>query len=189
VTCDRLYTLPGDLPEPVDDGACDHLTGAALPRLALPSTAGGSVDLGDPAASTTVVYGYPRTGVPGEVDSGAWDAIPGARGCTPQTCAYRDAHARFAELGVRVFGLSTQTTAYQRELAERLELPYPVLSDAALELTHALRLPTFEFEGQTLLRRFTLVVERAEIRHAFYPVFPPDRDAETVLAWLAGPSG
>nr|MBA2536650.1 peroxiredoxin [Actinomycetota bacterium] len=125
----------------------------------------------------------------GEVDSEAWDAIPGARGCTPQTCAYRDAHACFAELGTRVFGLSAQTTGYQRELVERLHLPYPVLSDAAHELRRALRLPTFEFEGETLLRRFTLVVERGRIEHVFYPVFPPDRDAETVLAWLAGNRG
>lgn len=185
MTTERLDQLPADLPVPVDDGACDHLPGLDVPRLALPSTAGGSVDLGDADAPATIVYAYPRTGVPGEVDSEAWDAIPGARGCTPQTCAYRDAHARFAELGVRVLGVSTQTTGYQRELVERLHLPYPILSDAALELTHALRLPTLEFDGATLLRRFTLVVERGRIEHVFYPVFPPDRDAETVLAWLA----
>jgi peroxiredoxin len=185
----RAEELPAGLPAPVDDGACDHLPGALVPRLVLPSTAGGTVDLGDPDTPLTIVYAYPRTGVPGEADSAAWDAIPGARGCTPQTCAYRDAHARFAELGIRVFGLSTQTTAYQRELAERLGLPNPVLSDAALELTRALRLPTFEFHGETLLRRVTFVIERGRIEHVFYPVFPPDRDPETVLAWFAERGG
>jgi peroxiredoxin len=183
--------LPADLPVPADDGACRHLSGALVPRVALPATDGGEIDLGDPAAPCTVVYAYPRTGRPGKEPAGglaAWNAIPGARGCTPQSCAYRDAHERFRELGVRVFGLSTQTTRYQREMARRLRLPFPVLSDAALELTRRLRLPTFFFGGTTFLRRFTFVVERGRIEHVFYPVFPPDADAATILEWLAARS-
>jgi peroxiredoxin len=179
--------LPDDLPVPVDDGACDHLPGLEVPAVALPSTAGGTVRLADPAAPRTVVFAYPRTGRPGEEPPGgeaAWNAIPGARGCTPQACAYRDSAARFRELGVRLYGLSTQDTAYQREMATRLGLPYEVLSDAALQLTRALRLPTFQVEGHTLLKRHTLVIDHGTIEHVFYPVFPPDRDATQVLHWL-----
>jgi peroxiredoxin len=180
--------LPDDLPVPVDDGACDHLPGLEVPNVALPSTAGGTVRLADPVAPRTVVFAYPRTGRPGEEPPGgeaAWNAIPGARGCTPQACAYRDTSARFREPGVRLYGLSTQDTDYQREMATRLGLPYEVLSDAGLELARALRLPTFEVEGQTLLKRHTLVIDRGAIEHVFYPVFPPDRDAAQVLSWLA----
>jgi peroxiredoxin len=179
--------LPDDLPVPVDDGACDHLPGLEVPAVALPSTAGGTVRLADPAAPRTVVFAYPRTGRPGEEPPGGeadWNAIPGARGCTPQACAYRDSAARFRELGVRLYGLSTQDTAYQREMATRLGLPYEVLSDAALQLTRALRLPTFQVEGHTLLKRHTLVIDHGTIEHVFYPVFPPDRDATQVLHWL-----
>ena len=178
------YTLPDDLPAPVDDGAADHLPGAVVPDIELVSTDGGSVSLAA-LHGRTVVYAYPRTGRPGEpslVDD--WDLIPGARGCTPETCGFRDHHAELATAGAAVFGLSTQETAYQRELAERLALPFAILSDAALALTAALRLPTFEAAGHTLLRRLTLIVRDARIEHVFYPVFPPDRHALDVLGWL-----
>lgn len=176
--------LPADLPVPIDDGACAHLAGLAMPAIALPSTAGGTVDLARRPSPRTILYCYPRTGVPGEDLPTGWDMIPGARGCTPQSCAFRDHHA---ELGVRhaeVFGLSTQTTAYQREMAERLYLPFPVLSDAAFRLTDALRLPTFTVDGMRLVKRLTLVLRGGRIEHVFYPVFPPDKSAGEVLAWL-----
>ena len=184
---DELQSLPPDLPVPLDDGACDHLPGMALPPIALPATDGTSVRLDGPGAPRTVVFAYPRTGRPGEDPPGgvdAWNAIPGARGCTPQACAYRDRHAELVAAGVRVFGLSTQDIAYQSEMVERLHLPFPILSDAGLELTHALGLPTFETEGLVLHRRHTLVITDGRIEHVFYPVFPSDRDAEQVLAWL-----
>jgi peroxiredoxin len=131
------------------------------------------------------VYAYPRTGRPGEPSLVAdWDLIPGARGCTPETCGFRDHHAELAALGAAVYGLSTQDPDYQRELANRLALPFPILSDQDLELTRALRLPTFEVAGHTLLKRHTLVVSEGRIEHVSYPVFPPDRHAEEVLAWL-----
>jgi peroxiredoxin len=178
-------TLPADLPEPNDDGAADHLAGLELPQIPLPSTDGESVLLTRATAPRTVVYAYPRTGRPGEpslVED--WDLIPGARGCTPETCGFRDHHAELAALGAAVFGLSTQTTEYQRELVERLGLPFAILSDSELALTRALRLPSFEVAGQTLLKRHTLVIRDARIEHVFYPVFPPDRHAAHVLAWL-----
>jgi peroxiredoxin len=176
--------LPDDLPRPADDGACDHLPGAALPALELAATDGRSVDLAS-LGDRTVVYAYPRTGRPGEpslVDD--WDLIPGARGCTPETCGFRDHHAELAAAGARVFGLSTQDTPYQWELAERLDLPFAILSDRDLALTTALRLPTFEVAGQTLLKRHTMVLADGVVEHVFYPVFPPDRHAAEVLAWL-----
>jgi peroxiredoxin len=178
------YTLPDDLPAPVDDGAAEHLPGLAVPPLELPSTAGGSVSLAD-LDGRTVVYAYPRTGRPGEpslVDD--WDLIPGARGCTPEACGFRDHHAELAQAGAAVFGLSTQSPSYQRELVERLGLRFAVLSDERLALTEALGLPAFEAAGQTLLRRLTLIVSDGRIEHVFYPVFPPDRHASEVLAWL-----
>jgi peroxiredoxin len=184
---DWLLSLPPDLPVPVDDGAADHLPGAAIPPVALTATDGSSVRLDDPTAPRTVVFAYPRTGRPNEEPPGgteAWDAIPGARGCTPQACGYRDHHAELVELGVRVFGLSSQDTDYQREAADRLELPYPLLSDESLQFADALRLPRFEHAGLTLLRRHTLVIDNGRIETVFYPVFPSDRDAETVIAWL-----
>jgi peroxiredoxin len=189
----EFQRLPEGLPVPADDGACDHLPGLRVPDIALPSTAGGTVRLADPAAPRTIVFAYPRTGRPGEEPPGgdaAWNAIPGARGCTPQVCAYRDATARFREHGVRLYGLSTQDTPYQREMATRLGLPYEVLSDAGLRFASALRLPVFEVDGDTMLKRHTLVIDRGVIEHVFYPVFPPDRDASQVLAWLdAHPAG
>jgi peroxiredoxin len=162
----------------------------ALPPIGLSATDGSTVRLDDPAAPRTVVFAYPRTGRPGEDPPGgldAWNAIPGARGCTPQACAYRDRYAELTALGVRVFGLSTQDTAYQREAVDRLHLPFPILSDENLELARALRLPTFETTGLTLFKRFTLIVDAGRIEHVLYPVFPSDRDAEQVIAWLRGP--
>lgn len=185
-----LLNLPPDLPIPRDDGATDHMPGTAIPPIGLPATDGSTVRLDGPAAPRTVVFAYPRTGRPDEDPPGgleAWNAIPGARGCTPQACAYRDHYAELQALGVRVFGLSTQDTAYQLEAVERLHLPFPILSDEQLELGRALRLPTFETTGLTLFKRFTLVIRGGRIEHVFYPVFPSDRDAEQVIAWLRGP--
>jgi peroxiredoxin len=182
-----IQKLPDDLPAPVDDGACDHLSGMEVPAVALPSTSGATVRLDDPDAPRTVVFVYAMTARPGEEPPGGlegWTAIPGARGCTPQACSYRDESAQFSQLGVRIFGLSTQDGDYQREMAERLALPYEVLSDAGMELTRAMRLPTFEVEGQTLLKRHTLVIDGGRVEHVFYPVFPPDQDAGKVLVWL-----
>jgi peroxiredoxin len=179
-------TLPDDLPEPVDDGAADHLRGMKVPPIALPATDGTSVALAE-LDGLSVVFAYPRTGRPGEESPGGddrWNAIPGARGCTPEACSFRDEKARFAQRGARVFGLSTQDTDYQREAVERLHLPYPILSDADLELTRALALPTFEVEGMTLIRRVTLLVRAGVIDDVVYPVFPPNLGAELALARL-----
>jgi peroxiredoxin len=176
--------LPADLSRPVDDGACDHLPGLALPQIRLPSTSGRLVDLGALGAGRTVIYCYPRTGRPGEPLPDGWDAIPGARGCTPQACAFRDHHRELAALGADVYGLSTQTTAYQREMAERLHLPFEVLSDAEFAFVEALRLPTFEAGGMRLVKRLTLIVRDGRVEHVFYPVFPPDQSAEQVIDWL-----
>ena len=179
-----LSTLPEDLPVPEDDGAADHLTGMPVPDIALPATAGGSVELAR-LPGRTVVYIYPRTGVPGQpllVEN--WEAIPGARGCTPQSCSFRDHHAELQALGARVFGLSTQDTAFQREAAERLHLPFALLSDASLALTRALGLPVQRVADITLLKRAGLILRDGRIEHVFYPVFPPDGHAGAVLAWL-----
>ena len=181
---DDLYTLPADLPVPVDDGAARHLVGRRLPPLSLPSTAGRLVQLDALGPGWTVLYCYPRTGRPDEPTPPAWDSIPGARGCTPQACGYRDHHAELRALNAQVFGLSTQPTAYQQEMAERLHLPYEVLSDAEFQLTEALALPTFEAAGMRLLKRLTLIVHDGRIDACFYPVFPPDADAPQVLRWL-----
>jgi peroxiredoxin len=177
--------LPDSLPRPIDDGAADHLRRMPLPSLALRTTGGGSIDLSQRSRGRTlVVFAYPRTGRP-EVDSPAgWDAIPGARGCTPEACGFRDLSAEFADVGVEIYGLSTQDTDYQQEAVDRLQLPYPLVSDAALELTTALRLPTFSVEGVTLLRRLTMVIRDGRVEGVLYPVFPPDRAASDVLAFL-----
>ena len=177
--------LPDDLPVPTDDGAADHLRGARMPHVTLPSTGGHTVDVGAPGAGRTVLYLYPRTGRPDRGVPAGWDAIPGARGCTPESCAFRDHFTELQQLGAGVFGISTQDTDYQREAAERLELPFELLSDSRLELTRGLRLPTFEFEGETLLKRLTMIVRDGAVEHVFYPVFPPDRHAEEVVAHLA----
>jgi peroxiredoxin len=181
---DNLYEVPEGIPEPTDDGACDHLPGMRLPSVSLTSTDGDLVDLSS-LTGTTIVYCYPMTGRPDQDLPPGWDDIPCARGCTPQSCAFRDHHAELQALGARVFGLSTQDTAYQSEAAERLHLPFPLLSDQELEFAGALDLPTFETEGMTLIKRVTLVVEDGEIREVFYPVFPPGRNAEEVVGWLS----
>jgi peroxiredoxin len=179
--------LPADLPVPVDDGGARHLVGMAWPDLALPATDGASVNLSG-GRGRTVVYAFPRTGRPGEALPTGWDAIPGARGCTPQSCGFRDHFATLQGLGVtRLHGLSTQEPADQREVAERLHLPFALLSDARLELRQALRLPTFAVDGMTLLKRLTLVLDDGVITKVFYPVFPPNRSAAEVIAWLRAP--
>jgi len=177
-------TLPDDLPIPVDDGATHHLAGAKLPDIPLLATDGTRVSLAW-LPGRAVVYIYPRTGRPGQDLPTGWDAIPGARGCTPQSCGFRDHFAELTALGVtHLYGLSTQGTAYQREAAERLHLPFPLLSDSDLRFTQALNLPTFEVDGMTLIKRMALVIDDGRITHVFYPVFPPDKNAEEVIAWL-----
>ena len=183
-----MHTLPERLPVPTDDGACDHLSLRALPSIRLRATDGREVDLST-LLGRTVVYIYPRTGRPDEPESSEWNAIPGARGCTPQSCGFRDHHSELRSLGASVFGLSTQSTDYQREAVERLHLPFPLLSDSDLTLTKLLRLPTFEFEPygvekSTLLKRMAWIVRDGHIEKVFYPVFPPDRNAAEVLSWL-----
>lgn len=176
--------LPPDLPEPHDDGGAAHLPRMQLPSLTLPATTGGRVNLSH-LPGLTIVYAYPRTGQPGVPLPEGWNAIPGARGCTPQSCSFRDHFEELRQLGVaHVFGLSTQDTDYQREVAERLHLPFPLLSDAELAFSRELRLPTFKVHDMTLLKRLTLVVRDGVIEHVFYPVFPPDKSAGTVVAWL-----
>jgi peroxiredoxin len=181
-------SLPDDLPVPEDDGAADHLRGTPVPRMALPATSGGEVDLAELATCLLVAYVYPRTGTPGEPLPDGWDDIPAARGCTPQNCAYRDNLAGFERHGARLVGISAQSEAEQGEFAARERIPYPLLADPGLGLAAALGFPTFRVEiaGEdvTLYRRLTFVAERGTIVKAFYPVFPPDRDAADVLAWL-----
>lgn len=173
------------IPAPSDDGAAAHLEGIRVPAISLLATDDTSVTL-SALRGRVVVFAYPRTGEPGKialVDD--WDMIPGARGCTPQTCAFRDLFAELKAAGAsRVFGLSTQSNAYQTEMASRLHLPFPVLSDEKLALTHALKLPTMEVAGLTLIKRLALVIDDARITHVFYPVFPPDRNAGDVLDWM-----
>ena len=172
------------LPAPVDDGAAKHLPGTAVADITLPATDGSAVSLAR-LAKRTVIYAYPMTGQPGTPLPEGWDEIPGARGCTPQNCAFRDHHADLLAAGAdRVYGLSTQDTRYQREAAERLHLPFPLLSDAALRLTTELQLPAMLVDGATLLKRMALIIDDGVITHVFYPVFPPDRNAGEVLAWL-----
>ena len=181
---DDLYSTPPNLPVPIDDGGCDHLLGLTVPDLPLPATTGGRLSVVGHSSRWTVVYAYPRTGTPDKVSSPGWDEIPGARGCTPQNCAFRDHYGELQRLGTAVFGLSTQSTAYQQEMATRLHLPFPVLSDEQLQLTHALRLPTFRFDGSTLIKRLSLILEGSRIVHVVYPVFPSNADTPAVLAWL-----
>jgi len=176
--------LPPDIPVPQDDGAARHLAGMRLPDIALPATRGSDVNLAG-LLGRTVLYIYPRTGVPGVDAPPGWDDIPGARGCTPQSCGFRDHFAELKRLGVaQLYGLSTQDTAYQREAASRLHLPFAILSDAALALTKAMNLPTFTTSGMTLLKRMALVIDDGVIVKVFYPVFPPDKNAADVIAWL-----
>jgi peroxiredoxin len=176
--------LPLDLPVPIDDGAARHLTGARLPDITLPATSGPAVSLAR-LKGLSVVYIYPRTGVPGVDAPPGWDDIPGARGCTPQSCGFRDHFAELKALGVaQVYGLSSQDSAYQREAAERLHLPFPLLSDVELKLKSTIGLPTFSTSGMMLYKRMAIVLEDAVIVRVFYPVFPPDKNAADVMAWL-----
>jgi peroxiredoxin len=181
---DDILQLPPDLPVPADDGMARHLLGMRLPSVPLQSTRGDYVDL-SALGGRTVVYCYPRTGRPDVAPIDGWDSIPGARGCTPQSCAFRDHFAELRGLGADVYGLSMQDSAYQREAAERLHLPFPLLSDERLAFASAMRLPVFEIGSMRLLKRLTLVIRDGLVEHVFYPVFPPDANAEQVLAWLA----
>jgi peroxiredoxin len=178
------YTLPAGLPVPEDDGAADHLEGMRVPRLELPTTDQRALDLAEAAQQLLVLYIYPRTGPPGEDLPSGWDDIPGARGCTPQACAFRDLNAEIAATGAHTLGLRAQPIAEQHETAERLHLPYALASDPLLTVAEALGLPTFEVDGMKLYKRITLIADRGEIVKAFYPVFPPDRNAHDVLEWL-----
>ena len=180
---DDVYTLPPGLPVPEDDGAADHLLGTMLPQLTLESTQG-PVSLRALAQDLLVLYVYPRTGQPGRPSPEGWDAVPGARGCTPQSLAFRDAYERFREHGADVAGLSAQQLDDQREFAERNAIPYPVIADPELRLGRALGLPTFVFEGDTLYKRLALVVQACAVAKVFYPIFPPNENAGEVLAWL-----
>jgi len=175
---------PSHLPAPIDDGACAHLPGLEMPSLLLPSTAGRLIDLSKRDAARTVVFCYSMTGVPGAPLPEGWDLIPGARGCTPQACAFRDHYQDLATSEAELFGLSTQTTGYQREMAERLHLPFEMLSDAKFTFANALKLPTFEVGGMRLIKRLTLIIRGAQIETVFYPIFPSNENAARVLAWL-----
>ncbi len=175
------------IPAPTDDGGASHLAGMKIPSVSLRATTDEAIDLSE-LNGRTVVFAYPRTGEPGKVSLvDDWDMIPGARGCTPQTCSFRDLFAELRAAGAaHVFGLSTQSPEYQAEMAARLHLPFPVLSDEKLKLTGSLRLPTIDVAGLTLIKRLALVIDDGRITHVFYPVFPPDRNASDVLAWLKG---
>lgn len=181
---ENLYQLPQNLPVPVDDGAANHLLGLQLPSISLMSTTGILVDLAS-ISGRTVVYCYPLTGRPDAELPKGWNEIVGARGCTPQACAFRDCYRELQALGAACFGLSAQNTEYQQEAVRRLHLPFELLSDSRLMFAKALALPTFEVESVTLIKRLTLIVENGCIEKVFYPVFPPDRNAEQVIDWLA----
>ena len=180
----NLNQLPANLPRPKDDGGARHLKGMALPDLELPSTRNRRVNLSTVSAPRIVIYAYPMTGRPDRQLPQGWDDIPGARGCTPETCGFRDHHKDLAKLHAEVFGVSTQDTAYQQEMVKRLEVPFEVLSDEQMTFARALELPTFTVDGMTLLKRLTIVARSGRIEHVFYPVFPPDKHAEEVIAWL-----
>ena len=175
--------LPKDLPPPTDDGAASHLQGMSLPKLVLPATDGTDVDLAA-IPGRVVIYIYPMTGRPGVPLPDGWDGIPGARGCTPQSCSFRDHYSELRSLNALVFGLSAQSTEYQEEARDRLHLPFQLLSDSTLRLKQLLRLPTFTVTGMELFKRVTLIADNGRVEKVFYPVFPPDRNADDVLAWL-----
>jgi peroxiredoxin len=176
--------LPANLPAPKDDGAARHLQGMALPNIELASTGNRKVNLSKVAARRVVIYCYPMTGRPGVALPAGWDDIPGARGCTPETCGFRDHHAELKKLGAEVFGVSVQSTDYQQEMVARLNVPFEVLSDERMAFSQALKLPTFVAGGMTLLKRLTIIARDGRIEHVFYPVFPPDTHADEVIAWL-----
>ena len=176
--------LPPDLPVPQDDGACDHLSGISVPHLKLESTSGRIVDLAIEAKKPTVIFIYPRTGEPDKPAPPEWDLIPGARGCTPQSCGFRDLYSEFKNEGFQIFGLSSQESDYQREFVKRNHIRFEILSDKEFALTDALRLPTFHYNSMRLMRRMAFVLQEGRIKKVFYPVFPPNKNAETVLAWI-----
>lgn len=180
----NLDQLPPNLPVPTDDGAAKHLTGVTMPSLVLMSTKDRRVDLSKQTRPRTVVYFYPMTGQPGKTLPAGWDDIPGARGCTLETCGFRDLHAELARLNADVYGVSVQSSGYQKEMVERLKVPFEVLSDEKMALVRALGLPTFTAGGMTLNKRLTVVLRGGKIEHVFYPVFPPDKHADEVIAWL-----
>jgi peroxiredoxin len=182
--------LPDDLPVPADDGGADHLPGRPIPHVTLRATTGEDVALDELGRGRSVVYVYPMTGRPGVDLPDGWDAIPGARGCTPESCGFRDHHAELRSAGATaVYGLSSQSTEYQSELADRLALPFAVLSDPDLKLAAALDLPTFTADDDRLYKRLTLIITNGTIEHAFYPIFPPDHHAAEVLDWLRAHQG
>jgi peroxiredoxin len=178
-----LNSIPKDLPVPQDDGACNHLQGSSLPAISLRSTLDRQVNLGDVSAPT-VFFFYPRTGEPSKPAPADWDLIPGARGCTPQSCGFRDLHLEFKKLGFQVFGVSSQETDYQKEFVSRNHIPFEILSDSEFKLTNSMQLPTFEYNGLRLMKRMAWVTEKGLITKVFYPVFPPNENAQTVLKWL-----
>lgn len=182
----NLLELPKDLPIPVDDAKCAHLVGMEMPEINLISTVGISLNLREIFRQKSVLFIYPRAGSPLEPNSNLelWSSIPGARGCTPQTCEFRNLYSEFNEADIAIYGLSTQEPHIQKEFAERNRLPFPILSDSNCELARAMNLPTFIFEGEELIKRMALVIDENKIIKVFYPVFPPDRNAHEVLAWL-----
>jgi peroxiredoxin len=176
-------SIPDNLPIPGDDGAASHLLGQSLPKLRLHSTSDRLIDLSE-LTNKIVFFFYPRTGRPDEPAPVGWDEIPGARGCTPQSCGYRDFYGDFQQLGVSVFGVSTQSTAFQKELVQRIRLPFEILSDSEFAFTDSMALPTFEYNGMRLLKRMSWVYYEGKIAKVFYPVFPPDRNASQVIEWI-----
>lgn len=178
-----LNQLPTDLPVPLDDHACDHLVGLKLPSIDLRTTLDRNLNL-DQLKNPTIIFFYPRTGEPDQPAPADWDLIPGARGCTPQSCGFRDLHQEFKNLGFQIFGLSSQDTEYQKEFVERNHIPFEILSDEYFQLTNSLKLPTFEYNNRRLIKRMAWVVDDAKIKKVFYPVFPPNENAATVLKWL-----
>lgn len=180
----NLLNLPKDLPIPQDDGACSHLEGMDVPAIPLRTTANRMIDLYAESQTPTIIFFYPRTGEPSKPAPPDWDLIPGARGCTPQSCGFRDIHSEFQKLGFKVFGGSSQTTEYQQEFVGRNHIPFEILSDADFELTDKLNLPTFTYNGTRLIKRLALILNHGQIKKVFYPVFPPNKNAETVLTWI-----
>lgn len=179
----NLLVLPANLPVPEDDGACNHLEGMQFPSIALLGASGNKIDIST-IRGLVVVYFYPLIGNPDSPPMLGWNEIPGARGCTPQSCAFRDLHAEFAELDVNVYGASSQSHLEQVEASERLHLPFELVSDSSFELASALRLPNFEYTSSTLIKRLTLIIENGIIKKVFYPVFPPNENAANVIAWI-----
>ncbi len=181
---DNFYSLPDNLPIPIDDGACNHLTGLKLPSLELKATDNRIINIAECAQQPTVFFFYPRTGQPQEPTPVGWDEIPGARGCTPQSCGYKNLYNDFKKLGIQIYGVSVQDTPFQQEFVARLEMPFSILSDSDLKLTQAMNLPTFTYENMILLKRMAWYCNNGIIEKIFYPVFPPDKCAENVLRWI-----